>query len=103
MSRTSLAGVFDRFWFWVFSYARTYSGQVSFTDGLQILRSALVSHLAQAPIAWALAGLGLIFLATDRPKWIACYCLQAHRSLIGCLSIFDHKHRDFFSPPHTPG
>jgi hypothetical protein len=63
----AMAGVFDRFWFWVFSYARTYSGQVSFTDGLQILRSALVSHLAQAPIAWALAGLGLIFLATDRP------------------------------------
>lgn len=62
------AGVFDRLWFWVFSYARTYSGQVSFAEGLQNLRKELASHVAQAPIAWALAGLGLIFLAADRPS-----------------------------------
>jgi hypothetical protein len=59
------AGVFDRFWFWIFSYARTYSGQIPFTVGLQILIQQIASHVTQAPIAWALAGLGLIFLATD--------------------------------------
>lgn len=61
------AGVFDRFWFWIFSYARTYGGQIPFAIGLQILSKQMASHVAQAPIAWALAGLGLIFLATDRP------------------------------------
>jgi hypothetical protein len=59
------AGVFDRFWFWVFSYARTYSGQIPFAVGLQILSQQIASQVTQAPIAWALAGLGLIFLATD--------------------------------------
>jgi hypothetical protein len=62
------AGVFDRFWFWVFSYARAYSGQIPFAVGLQILSMQVASHVVQAPVPWALAGLGLIFLATDRPS-----------------------------------
>ena len=60
------AGVFERFWFWTFTYARLYGSMQSFSDGLAAF-GAVFSHIAAenwAILALAAAGI----LATWKEK-----------------------------------
>jgi hypothetical protein len=63
----ALQGVFDRFWFWTFQYARAYVSEQSLAAAWPLFSDA-VRRIAQAdaPI-WCLAALGLILLWTS--KW----------------------------------
>jgi len=53
------AGVFEKFWFWTFEYARQYVSAVPFSIGLSILKSQITRIAASAVLIWILAGIGL--------------------------------------------
>jgi 4-amino-4-deoxy-L-arabinose transferase-like glycosyltransferase len=58
-----LAGVFEAFWFWTFSYAREYATRLSLTEGWREFSGQMVHVLHQSRWLWALAGVGLVLTA----------------------------------------
>ncbi len=56
------AGVFPKFWFWTFSYARQYVGIVSVETGLGNLWRTALPIFVFAPGLWILAAVGAVFL-----------------------------------------
>lgn len=61
------AGVFSKFWFWTFSYARAYGSEVRFVEGLEYLLGSLrgIFPLSNGIGILALAGLIMIFRRRD--------------------------------------
>jgi len=59
-------GVFSKFWFWTFSYAREYGTQVSIGDGLLMLMASLSKITLSAAGLMVLAALGLTAMLWDR-------------------------------------
>ncbi|NOY52631.1 MAG: hypothetical protein GXP58_03310 [Deltaproteobacteria bacterium] len=55
-------GLFDAFWFWTITYARTYVGQVPLDAAWHLFRGRAVSILHASTGIWLLAALGLIVL-----------------------------------------
>ena len=55
-------GVFERFWFWTFDYARQYVSMVPFYIGLEPLVENTIAIVTSAVCLWAMSGLGLIYL-----------------------------------------
>jgi dolichyl-phosphate-mannose-protein mannosyltransferase len=67
------AGVFQKFWFWTFSYAREYGTAVPFVDGLHALRSAGGNVVGSAILIWLFAMAGLVAMFCDpktRKDWV---------------------------------
>jgi len=60
------AGVFEKFWFWTFTYAQEYVSTVPFFAGSKRLLEQLGAMFASAPLIWTLAAIGLIALGWDR-------------------------------------
>jgi hypothetical protein len=60
-------GVFQPFWFWTFTYARTYVTQNTPAAGIILLSGQLSRHAACAPLFWLLAAIGATALAWDAP------------------------------------
>ncbi len=54
------AGVFEKFWFWTFVYAREYVSLVSMSDGLNNLKLAVTPIVGSTVFIWILAGIGLL-------------------------------------------
>ncbi len=59
-------GVFDRFWFWTFDYAREYATGLPLSAGWPNLRGEIAFLFLSAPLPWILAGAGLTAAAWDR-------------------------------------
>jgi 4-amino-4-deoxy-L-arabinose transferase-like glycosyltransferase len=59
-------GVFDKFWFWTFVYARQYVSMVPVTKGLEFLKSKIISIFGSAVLIWILAGIGLVALFREK-------------------------------------
>jgi len=62
----TMAGVFDRFWFWTMEYARAYTGQLSLAEAWDLLLFRSSALFANAPLVWLLAGVGLPALFLDQ-------------------------------------
>jgi len=62
------SGVFDKFWFWTFSYARQYATSLSIQDGFQIFLQNTTAVIGSSALIWALAGVGLISFSWDRER-----------------------------------
>lgn len=60
------SGIFDKFWFWTFTYAKEYISLVSPAQGWLIFLRNLGLVIASAPFLWGLAGLGLLALVIDQ-------------------------------------
>jgi hypothetical protein len=56
------AGVFDKFWFWTFDYAREYVTGVPLSAGLGLLQNRLERLFTSAPLLWILAAAGFVWL-----------------------------------------
>ena len=56
------AGVFAKFWFWTFSYAREYGAMVPSSQGLENFWGASSSVVGPAAFVWLIAATGLIAL-----------------------------------------
>jgi hypothetical protein len=59
-------GVFEKFWFWTFVYARQYVSIVPVLTGLIILKSKIISITSSAVLIWILAGIGLVALFREK-------------------------------------
>lgn len=75
------AGVFPRFWFWTFTYAREYGTLTPVAQGLRHLWSTGWRVMGAAPLIWFLAAAGLILMFYD-PK------TRSHFALIAGLLFF---------------
>jgi hypothetical protein len=75
------AGIFARFWFWTFTYARAYAALVSPAEGWRILIKILGPVAAAAPLLWGLGGWGLLSLLIDPEA-------QKRSFVLGTLVIF---------------
>lgn len=60
------AGVFEKFWFWTFDYAREYVSALPLHVGLTILKTRITHILASAILIWILAGIGMFGLLANR-------------------------------------
>jgi len=60
------AGVFDKFWFWTFVYAREYVSVVSIGNGLALLKLRIIQIVGSAIPIWILAAVGLAILLINR-------------------------------------
>jgi hypothetical protein len=59
-------GLFDRFWFWTVTYARSYTALMPLDEGLARLWRAGSSVVSTAPLLWGAAGVGLSAVVWDR-------------------------------------
>jgi len=62
------AGVFSRFWFWTFTYARHYVSENSLADGAAALAETFGPILRQGAGLWILAAAGLAMLVGWAPQ-----------------------------------
>jgi hypothetical protein len=60
------AGVFEKFWFWTFDYARKYVSAVPLQLGLRGLKKRMTDILGSAILIWILAGVGVVGLLWNR-------------------------------------
>lgn len=54
------AGVFGKFWFWTFQYAREYGNQLSISQGAKNFALAIGDVIGSGWVIWAIAAAGLI-------------------------------------------
>ena len=65
------AGVFGKFWFWTFHYAREYGSRLSISDAAQILAASVGDRIGSGWLIWAIAATGLVLCtwkASSRPN-----------------------------------
>jgi hypothetical protein len=60
------AGVFEKFRFWTFDYAREYVSAVPLSAGISNLKRNVSQIMGSSLLLWGLAGFGLTALAWDR-------------------------------------
>ena len=60
------AGVFDKFWFWIFQYAAQYGSEVTLREGFQLFAGHIFGIIGTAWPIWLVGGAGLIALTVDR-------------------------------------
>lgn len=61
-----MAGVFDRFWFWTFTYARDYATNEPLAHVWRNFRQEFQGVIAANYILWPLAGLGLLLILLEK-------------------------------------
>jgi len=88
-------GIFDKFWFWTFEYARTYAGQVPILDGWYLFKDQVLKIINSAPLIWLLVFLGLIAIGVDqrsRRKSVFAGMLMAFSFLAICPGFYFRPH-----------
>ncbi len=75
------AGVFEKFWFWTFSYAQQYGTRVPFSQGLENLWGSASTVIRPAALIWLIASAGLIAVLASRKATI-------HAVLLSGLLLF---------------
>jgi hypothetical protein len=60
------AGVFEKFWFWTFVYAREYVSMIPMLDGLKGSKLTIIPLVSSAVLIWILAGIGLITVFREK-------------------------------------
>lgn len=65
------AGVFDKFWFWTFTYAKEYATMNSWYNGLLPLKGQIPEILGWPAPVWILAGFGLaaVWVGMHPRRW----------------------------------
>ena len=89
------AGVFDKFWFWTFTYAREYVSEESFTDGLLVFLFMIKRVSNSSFPLWALAGIGLITSLWDekgRPHIFFLESFLVFSFLSMCPGLYFRNH-----------
>jgi hypothetical protein len=84
------AGVFDRFWFWTFTYASHYGGENSLRDGAAALAETFGPILWQSAALWALAAVGLALLLFTRQFFVPALLLVSFAAV--CPGLYFRPH-----------
>ncbi|HTZ38912.1 MAG TPA: glycosyltransferase family 39 protein [Syntrophales bacterium] len=61
-----LSGVFDKFWFWTFSYAYQYVAETSFSQGILEFKINMVEVIGKLYLFWFFAAVGIGFLFREK-------------------------------------
>lgn len=97
-----LAAVFDKFWFWTFTYAREYISLVDPLTAFNILRRRIPQIINPMLSLWVLAGIGLVILARDRrirPQGLFVTGFFAFSFLAVCPGFYFRPHYFLFLLP----
>jgi len=89
------AGVFDKFWFWVFQYAPTYSSGVPAYLAFKIFKDELISVIYPFQPVWYIAGAGFLCLFFDpkaRKNLIFIIALLVASFLAICPGLIFRQH-----------
>jgi hypothetical protein len=89
------SGVFNKFWFWTFSYAKQYVSEVSAAQVLPKLWQSIQGVVGPSIWLWALAGVGFISLWTIkewREKAILVTGLLVFSFLAVCPGFYFREH-----------
>ena len=96
------ADVFDRFWFWSFSYAAEYVSVTTFSVGMGRLKAEAANIFSSAPLIWMIAAIGLFFPLWDkeaRRAWPFMAGLLAFSTLAVVPGFFFRPHYFLFLVP----
>jgi hypothetical protein len=89
------AGVFEKFWFWTFTYARAYTSEVSFSRGTELFAESFLPILQQNAALWVLAAAGLARLwweKAGRPSAAFASALLFFSFLAVCPGLYFRSH-----------
>ncbi len=89
------AGLFQKFWFWTFSYASQYASQVSKPTALALFESGVKKSLQPVWLIWALAAVGLTALfwcARARTRSFFVVSLLLLSFLAVCPGFYFRRH-----------
>jgi len=90
-----LAGVFPKFWFWTFTYARQYASEVSLGVGFWAFVLNFLPILKQNAPLWLLAGVGLFAIwrrSEDRGRAAFVTAFLVFSFLAVCPGLFFRQH-----------
>jgi hypothetical protein len=76
-----IAGVFEKFWFWTFSYASEYGSQVTLSEGSKIFLTQASEVMGNFYLLWGMAGIGISALFWDRTR-------RTHNTFLLGFSLF---------------
>jgi hypothetical protein len=74
-------GAFDQFWFWTFTYARSYTDQVPLSLAAARFARSAAPIFEAAPLIWIAAGVGLTATVWHRDR-------GRHRGFVALLGVF---------------
>jgi len=89
------AGVFERFWFWTFTYAREYASELSLTEGREIFAITFPQVVGPNLLLWLLAAAGLVVLwrkKTDRVSTVFLSAFTLFSVLAVCPGLYFRGH-----------
>src|SRR5271155_3644985 len=89
------AGVFEKFWFWTFTYARAYASEVSLSDGRAEFAETFPVILKQNAALWTLAAAGLMrswWSKASRPSAAIATALLGFSFLAVCPGLYFRGH-----------
>lgn len=89
------AGVFTKFWFWTFTYARAYASQASKREGFDYFTDGMQNVITASPALWALVAIGFILIWVKRETRGAALFVtvfSAFSFLAMCPGLFFREH-----------
>ena len=90
-----MAGVFPKFWFWTFQYARAYASENTFSDAIDTLKDEIPSLMHHSLALWALAAVGLALAwwkRETRPAALFLTGLLIFSTLAVCPGFYFREH-----------
>jgi len=75
------AGVFQKFWFWTFSYCSQYASRVSLSEGLALFKFIVPRVAGPMMLIWAISGVGLT-------TFLWCSRARSHGSFVDLFVLF---------------
>ncbi len=89
-----LGGVFDTFWFWTVTYARSYTSSILITEGAELLAHRSSEILSSAPCIWAaaLAGVSACCLRSALTRRLFLIALTLFSLLAVCPGFYFRFH-----------
>lgn len=85
------AGVFEKFWFWTFTYAREYATPLTLKDGIYNFKTVFGPIVSEFALLWVFAGLGLaVIIFADMDKDL--FMFMSLFSLFSLLSVCPGLH-----------
>ena len=89
------AGVFGKFWFWTFTYARVYAHEMQFSFGIRSMWLTFPDVIGPNLAIWIVALLGLVLIwwrKEDRTAAIFAACFLAFSFLAICPGFYFRLH-----------
>ena len=90
-----VTGVFDKFWFWTFSYGREYATRIPISEAMRSLWSDAPVAIASNWPVWGMAGVGLVLLFIDkkaRANWFFAVSFLLLSFLAVCPGFYFRNH-----------